>query len=126
MKGDDMKKLDQVVSSGNVFLDLGFSAEEAQNLTLRSNVMGAIRNWFEDGTLTQAAAAKQLNITQPRFNSLLKGRIADFSLDALVAIATAAGLQVALQIKPAKKLMKLQSARPNRHPTTSKRRQKVA
>lgn len=121
-----MKKLDQVVSSGNLFVDLGFSAEEAQNLMLRSNVMGAIRDWFEDNALTQAAAAKQLNITQPRFNSLLKGKIADFSLDALVAIATAAGLQVALQIKPAKKLMKLQSARPNRLSTISKRRQKVA
>ncbi len=51
--------------------------------------------------LTQAAAAKKLHPTQPRLNALLKGRIELFSLDALVNIATLAGLRVELKVKRA-------------------------
>jgi plasmid maintenance system antidote protein VapI len=42
--------------------------------------------------MTHAQAAKALGITQPRLNALLKGRIGLFSLDALVNIASRAGL----------------------------------
>ena len=49
----------------------------------------------------KAAAAKALGITQPRLNALLKGKIALFSLDALVNIASRAGLNVRLVVKKA-------------------------
>jgi predicted XRE-type DNA-binding protein len=87
-------------SSGNVFSDLGFSAEEAQNLRLRSQTMMAVEGWYRESGLTQAQAAKALGITQPRLNQLLKGKIGDFSLDALVNMATSAGMRVGLTIKP--------------------------
>ena len=51
--------------------------------------------------MTQAAAAKALGLTQPRLNALLKGRIGLFSLDALVNIASRAGLNVRLIVKKA-------------------------
>jgi predicted XRE-type DNA-binding protein len=37
-------------------------------------------------------------LTQPRLNDLLRGRIAKFSLDALMALAGRAGLSVRVQI----------------------------
>jgi predicted XRE-type DNA-binding protein len=50
---------------------------------------------------THAAAAKSLGLTQPRLNSLLRGRIGLFSLDALVGMATSAGMSVRLVVKKA-------------------------
>ena len=50
--------------------------------------------------MKQSPAAKQLAITQPRFNQLLNGKINEFSLDALVNIAAAAGLQMNLNVEP--------------------------
>ena len=51
--------------------------------------------------MTQAAAAKALGITQPRLNALLKGKIGQFSLDALVNIAARAGMNVRLVVRKA-------------------------
>ncbi|MCX7962200.1 MAG: XRE family transcriptional regulator [Burkholderiales bacterium] len=87
--------------SGNVFRDIGFAKEEAENLKLRAELMMRIEEYFERSGLTQAQAARRLGLTAPRFNALLKGRIGLFSLDALVNIATRAGLSVRLQVKKA-------------------------
>lgn len=95
-----MNQLQITQGSGNVFADLGFDRQEAQNLLLRSQTMMVITQWFEDSGLTQAAAAKTLGLTQPRLNQLLKGKIGEFSLDALVNLATCAGMRVGLTIRP--------------------------
>jgi len=51
--------------------------------------------------MTQAQAAKLLGVTQPRVSDLLRGKINLFGLDALVKMATAAGLHVELRIRGA-------------------------
>ncbi len=84
----------------NIFEDLGFDIQESQNLLLRSQTIIALVHWFEGSSLTQAAAAKNLGITQLRLNQLLKGKIDIFSLDALVNMATNAGMRVGLSIRP--------------------------
>jgi len=91
----------RIRGSGNVFLDLGFDKAEAENLKLRSELMMRIEDFYRQSGMTQAAAAKALGITQPRLNALLKGRIGLFSLDALVNIASRAGLNVRLVIRKA-------------------------
>lgn len=95
-----MNDLKVTKGSTNIFADLGFDAEEAQNLQLRSQTMLVVSKWFEASGLTQAAAAKTLGVTQPRLNQLLKGKIGEFSLDALVNMATRAGMRVGLTIRP--------------------------
>ena len=87
--------------SGNVFLDIGFSPEEAENLKLRSDLMTRIEDYYKKSGATQATAAKVLGLTTPRFNALLKGKINLFSLDALVNIAVRAGLRIELRVKKA-------------------------
>jgi len=87
--------------SGNIFLDLGFPQGEAQNLALRSDLMIRIEKLVKETGLTQQQAAKVLGITQPRLNALLKGRIEDFSLDALVNMLARAGMQVKMTVKKA-------------------------
>ncbi|MDQ3196286.1 MAG: helix-turn-helix domain-containing protein [Pseudomonadota bacterium] len=87
--------------SGNVFHDLGFSREEAENLKLRSELMNRIDAFVEKSGLSQTDAAKRLGLTQPRLNQLLKGKIGLFSLDALVNILSRAGMRVELRVKKA-------------------------
>lgn len=85
-------------SSGNVFRDIGFPEEEAQNLLLRSDLMMKIDEFVEKNGLTQKQAAKILGVTQPRVNLLLNGKIQYFSLDALVNMASRAGMRVKLSV----------------------------
>jgi predicted XRE-type DNA-binding protein len=88
-------------SSRNVFADLGFPETEAQNLALRSDLMIRIEKLVRDSGMTQQQAAKTLGVTQPRLNALLKGKIADFSLDALVNMLAHTGMQVKMTVKKA-------------------------
>ena len=86
-------------SSGNVFRDLGFDAEEAENLRLRSELMIQIRSLIERRNLTQTAAAKLFGVTQPRVSDLVGGRINLFSIDALVKMLARAEVRVQLVLK---------------------------
>ena len=95
------ERLKIIRGSGNVFRDIGFSKDEAESLKLRAELMMRIEDFYAKSGLTQAQAAKALGLTTPRFNALLKGKIALFSLDALVNIATRAGLSVRLQVRKA-------------------------
>lgn len=70
------------------------SPEEAASMKARSAVMLAVRKIVDGWDITQVEAAKRLGITQPRLNDLLRGRIDRFSLDALVDLASRAGLSV--------------------------------
>ena len=94
-------KLKRTRGSDNIFADLGFAPAEAENLKMRSDLLIAIEMFYRKSGLTQAQAAKRLGITQPRLNALLKSRIDQFSLDALVNIASRAGLDVRLVIRKA-------------------------
>jgi len=83
---------------GNVFSDLGFSAAEARNLQMRSQLMTALRKFVEKEGLTQAETARRLKVTQPRVSDLMRGKISRFSLDTLVTMSGDAGLEVDLRI----------------------------
>lgn len=71
---------------------------EAENMKLRSHLMIAINEAVSAWNLTRADVARRLGVTQPRLNDLLRGRVGKFSLDALVVLATRAGLAVHLQV----------------------------
>lgn len=83
-------------SSRNVFIDLGFPKAEAKNLMLRCQLMFGISEIAR--SMTHAKAVLRLGITHSRLNDLRRGRIHRFSLDALVNMATSAGLHVRLEI----------------------------
>jgi predicted XRE-type DNA-binding protein len=63
-----------------------------------SNLMDATIAKVESWRLTQREAAKRLGVTQPRLNQLLKGKINQFSLEALVELAMRAGLKVNIAV----------------------------
>ena len=82
----------------SVWQALETSPADAANMKARSGLMIAIQEAVAGWKLTQAEAAKRLGVTQPRLNDLLRGRIDKFSLDALMLLATAAGLTVEWRI----------------------------
>jgi predicted XRE-type DNA-binding protein len=78
------------------------SPAAAANMKARADLMIALHKTVEGWDVTQAAAARRLGLTQPRLNDLLRGRIAKFSLDALMNLAAKAGLAVRVKvIRPA-------------------------
>ena len=85
-------------SSGNVFRDLGFPAEEAEHLRLRSLLMIEVRKLIERRGLTQKEAALLFGVTQPRISDLVRGKIELFSIDTLVDMLALAGARVELVV----------------------------
>lgn len=75
--------------------------QQAANLRTRAELMRKIAAIVKTSGWTQAQAASQCGVTQPRMNDLLRGRVSRFSLDALVNIATAIGWQVHVELKAA-------------------------
>ena len=87
-----------VVSSGNVFADLGHPrpAEALAKAELARKI-GAI---IERRGLTQHGAAEVLEIDQPKVSALTRGRLAGFSLDRLVRFLMLLGSDVEIVVKP--------------------------
>ena len=87
-----------VQSFASVWDALEEAPEAASHMRLRSELAIAVRAAVEGWGLTQVEAARRLSVTQPRLNDLLRGRVARFSLDALVGLAERAGLSVRLEV----------------------------
>jgi len=81
-------------STGNVFRDIGFPPEEAENLKIRADLMIQISKIIRSRRLTQVQAAALFGITQPRVSDLIRGKLERFSIDTLVAMLGHAGVQV--------------------------------
>ena len=73
---------------------------ESASMAMRSELLIAIEQRVRGWKVTKAEAARRLGITQPRLNDLLRGKIANFSLDSLINLASQAGLKVTLAVKP--------------------------
>lgn len=72
--------------------------EEAENMKLRSVLLTALKDHLKRTDMSQAEAAKLLGVTQPRVSDLMRGKISLFGLDALVNMATAAGLHIEMRV----------------------------
>ncbi len=72
--------------------------EEAENMKLRSALMTALKSHITRVEMSQAQAAKLFGVTQPRVSDLMRGKINLFGIDALVNMATAAGLHVEMRV----------------------------
>ncbi|NLF51609.1 helix-turn-helix domain-containing protein [Syntrophus buswellii] len=84
-------------SFGNVFLDLGYSPDEAAILQMRADLMADIQKFVTAKKLTQTRAAEILGITQPRVSDITRGEWEKFSLEMLITLATKAGMHVTIK-----------------------------
>jgi predicted XRE-type DNA-binding protein len=89
-------------STGNVFRDLGFSAEESEHLLVRADLLLQLQKTLAMRELSQVQAARLLQVTQPRVSDLLRGRIDLFSTDSLIDMLARLGVRVRFVLKPAR------------------------
>jgi predicted XRE-type DNA-binding protein len=73
----------------------------AENMKVRSALMHELVTYIANTGMTQSQAARQFGVTQPRISDLTRGKVDLFSIDTLVNMLTAAGLQLDLHIRVA-------------------------
>jgi predicted XRE-type DNA-binding protein len=87
-------------SSGNVFSDLGFTAEEAALLQLKTRLQVEIERIAVKRELTPKALGKVLDIQQPQVSDLLTGKVSKMTVDKLTKYLYRLGVSVELTTKP--------------------------
>ena len=85
-------------ASKNIFRDLGFQPEEAENLRIRSALMIVLTEQIRQTGLTQKEAAEHLGVTQPRISDLIRGKIDVFSIDTLIAMLSRLGVKTSIRV----------------------------
>jgi predicted XRE-type DNA-binding protein len=94
----------------NLFLELGFSPDEAKRLhaasrkqindtlRLKKQLMTELANWIEEHHLRQADAAEILMISRPRVSDVVNKKTAKFTIDTLVEMLSRIGKAVKLAV----------------------------
>jgi len=100
--------------------------EEAANLRVRAELMHKIAEIVKGKKWTQVEAARRCDVTQPRINDLLRGRISRFSLDALVNMASALGLRLSVESADEQRPDAAGKAPARKEPRKASNREKVA
>jgi predicted XRE-type DNA-binding protein len=85
----------------NVFDALGFSASEASALKVKTEILAAILEHIRAEGYTQAQLVSLLDEYQPSVSNLLKGRIAQVSIEKLLRYADRLGLHTSIAVRPA-------------------------
>lgn len=73
--------------------------QQAASMRARSTLMMELEGIIRRRGMTQAEAATLFGVTQPRISDLMRGKIHLFSLDCLMDMATAAGLEPSIALK---------------------------
>lgn len=118
-------KLKGTPSSGNVFRDLGFSAEEAEHLLIRADLLIQLQKTIASRRLTQTKAATILRVTQPRVSDLLRGRLDLFSTDTLIDMLALFGVHVRFVLKASRRRLKVCVLGRDPHVVVKKLRRKI-
>ena len=90
-------KKDYVMGSGNVFADL--RVPHPEEALAKAELAHKITKLIERRRLTQAEAAKILDVDQPKVSALRCGRLSGFSLDRLVRFVVLLGHDVEIVVK---------------------------
>ncbi len=90
--------IDNTISSGNVFADLGIEHPDVANV--KADLALAINRLIERKAVTQAEAAEILGINQPKVSALARGKLDGFSIERLLRFLTALGSDVGIVVRP--------------------------
>jgi len=92
------------VTKGNVFRDLGFNREEAEDLAMRTYLMAELRKFIDEHKMTQVKAAEFFGVPRPKISYIQNGKIDKLSIDYLVRLLSKTGGQLQYAFKqPSKK-----------------------
>ena len=87
-------------SSGNVFVDIGFTPAEAAELTAKSRLISAIGETIKLRRLTQTEAARRCGTDQPTLSKVLRGRMESVTINRLTLWLMALGRTIEIRVRP--------------------------
>lgn len=94
----------------NLFVELGFSADDARDhqaesreriehtLALKEQLMGELVSWIKARDLKQGEAAEILHVTRPRVSDVVNKKTSKFTIDALVDMLARVGKPVRIVV----------------------------
>ncbi len=96
------------VTRGNVFEDLGFSAEEAERLALQVFLSEQIRTFIERHNMNQEVAADFFGVTQPKISMIMNENLEGMSVDYLVKLLAHTGGRLQYSFRQPRKMTRKQ------------------
>lgn len=87
--------------SGNIFVDLGFSEEEAVELSLKSLLFETLQSALKCTAGTQTEIAQRLGLPQPKVSDILKGKQTGFSIERIVNLLVKLDYEICFDAHPA-------------------------
>ena len=84
-------------SSGNIFADIGLANPE--EMLVKAQIVHKIEQEIKNRNLTQAEAAKLMDIPQPRVSKIVNGRFHDISESKLMHCLNKLGYNVRIQVE---------------------------
>ena len=96
------------VTRGNVFEDLGFSAEEAQRLALQVFLSEQIRIFIKRHKMKQEVAAAFFGVKQPKISKIMNESLEGITVDYLVKLLAHTGGNLQYSFRQPRKMSKKQ------------------
>jgi predicted XRE-type DNA-binding protein len=90
------------ITRSNVFEDLGFTAEEAAVLQLKTQLHIEIMRAIRRQKLSRRQLEKVLDVPQPRVSDLVTGKISRMTADLLTKYLYRLGREVTMNTKPSR------------------------
>ena len=109
-KNIDTKIRHVTAIDANVFAELGFDCDEAEQLrekaekeveqllAIKRQLMLEISTWIAENKLRQADAAARLNVSRPRVSDVVNLKTSKFTLDTLVMMLSKLGKPVSVTV----------------------------
>ncbi len=97
-KQQPIEEMELVMSSGNVFADLGIENPE-EELT-KAKLVWEIEQIIKKKKLTQVEAAKVMGINQPKVSALIRRKLDGFSVERLIHFLNALGQDIDIIVRP--------------------------
>lgn len=91
------RKREAHLGTGNVFADIG--VRDPEEMLVKAELSGRIVDIIRARGLTQIAAAKILDVDQPRVSALFHGKIRQFSVERLMRFLTALDRDVRIVVE---------------------------
>ncbi|MDR2710905.1 MAG: helix-turn-helix domain-containing protein [Burkholderiales bacterium] len=90
-----------LISSGNVFADLGLP--DAEKLKIKTGLVVEIREAMRALGLNQQEAAKRMGVPQPKVSGMMRGDFTNLSERKLMDCLNRLGYDIEIKVKPATK-----------------------
>lgn len=99
ISGGDQPVVTQTDQADTAAEPVAEDSVQTESMKLRSELMSALKEYIYRAHLSQSQAAKVFGVTQPRISDLTRNKVDLFGLDALVNMASMAGLRVEMRVR---------------------------